>query len=268
MPTHRKPTIHLMALTAVICMMGMHFLVPQTGWCKKNAAKKAKESVGQSIDIRQDTQKKRDKWEEKKEKLVAEYESLKSIHGELLERNRQLTAEASRLEAVTRTLLEQKKESERIAKEMTPFLGGVYQQLELLVEHDTPFLAQERKDRLQRLRTLLDDVEISIAEKYRKVFEALFIETEYGSTIEVYQDKVLMGEDEVLGNIFRLGRVSMFFLSLDEQSAAQYSVGDEQWVALPDTDLAAIREAVEIGSRRRTAKLLALPIGRLSKGGE
>ena len=42
--------------------------------------------------------------------------------------------------------------------------------------------------------------------------ETLFIYAEYENTIEAYQDKVTLNEEPVIGNIFRLGRASLFFL--------------------------------------------------------
>ena len=124
--------------------------------------------------------------------------------------------------------------------------------------------------RLVRLDKVLKDPGISFSEKYRKVMEALFIEAEYGSTIEVYQDKIVLNEgsgDGVLGNIFRLGRVSLFFLSLDNTVCGVFNPGKSQWEALPEDMLPAIRSAVEIGSKRRPVELLPLPIGRLALEG-
>jgi hypothetical protein len=118
----------------------------------------------------------------------------------------------------------------------------------------------------------MKDPQVTIAEKYRKVMEALFIEAEYGSTIEVYQDKIQLqgtAQEGTLGNIFRLGRVSLFFLSLDQTACGIFNPGENKWQPLSDTHLPAIRSAVEMGSKRKPAELLPLPIGRLAaQGGE
>lgn len=235
----------------------------------QSTARKAAAPVQKSIEIRRSAQKNRDQWENQKAQLIAQYESLQQARRDLEFRNRQLEADEARYQASIRELWEQKIESERISQEMMPFLARVYDRLTMLLAGDPPFLKQERAARLARLAAVLDAGDVSIAEKYRKVMEALFIEAEYGTTIEVYRDKILFEGNAVLGDIFRLGRVSLFFLSLDRKAAAVYSVRERRWEPLPGRYTAAVQSAVEIGGKKKPAQLLALPIGRLAvKGGE
>ncbi len=196
------------------------------------------------------------------------YEQLKQENEMLVSENKDLTAAQESQKKLNQTLLKQQQESLRIQKELFPFLKDVYAQLAELVANDPPFLKDERSIRLNTLEKVIHDPEVSIAEKYRKVMEALFIEAEYGATIEVYQDKVMIGTEEVLGNIFRLGRVSLFFLSLDKQSSAYFNVAQKSWLPLSNDHLPAICSAVEIGSKRRPAELLALPLGQLAVQGD
>ena len=70
------------------------------------------------------------------------------------------------------------------------------------------------------------------------------------------------------GNIFRLGRVSLFFLSLDQQSCARFNVAQTEWQPLADEYLPAVRSAIEIGIKRKPVELLSLPIGHLALQGE
>jgi hypothetical protein len=230
-------------------------------------SQKARENVGKAIAIQQESQEKRTRWAQEKSKMVLEYEQLLREKKALEKDNQALSARRDHMKAVNSTLEQQKKQSLRVARELLPFLQTAYKTLETFVENDTPFLREERTARLARLEKFISDPQISIAEKYRKTMEALFIEAEYGSTIEVYQDKVLMasaGDEQTLGYIFRLGRVSLFFLSLDKQLCGVFDPRQDQWQLLPDDMLPAIRSAVEIGSKRRPVELLPLPIGRLA----
>ncbi|NOX34325.1 MAG: DUF3450 domain-containing protein [Deltaproteobacteria bacterium] len=258
---------HIISVCQACAVLGLwsFFSFPLPGWCGQNTAKKVKQPVAQSIQTRREIQKKRDQWEQEKTKLVHLYNRLKQEHEILVSENRELTEAETGKEALIQSLLKQKQESLRIQKEMLPFLKKIYARLETLVATDPPFLKKERSTRLKTLDKVLNDLETSMAEKYRKVMEALFIEAEYGATIEVYQDKVIIKKEAVLGNIFRLGRVSLFFLSLDRQSCAYYNVVRKQWLPLADDYLPAIRSAVEIGTKRRPVGLLSLPLGRLAK---
>ena len=123
---------------------------------------------------------------------------------------------------------------------------------------------------MARLKEVMADVEIGVAEKYRKTMEALAVEAEYGHTIEVYQDKITLADEAVLGNIFRLGRVSLFFLSLDQARAARFNVGSGRWELLDAAHIPAVASCLEIAAKRRPAELVNLPLGKLAaaKGGE
>jgi hypothetical protein len=241
---------------------------PAIGWGKTDNKKDIQKPVEASIKIRQKSQQKNDQWEQEKSNLILLYEQLKQDHEFLVLENKNLAAKKISQQTLNQTLLKQKQESIRIQKELSPFLTGVYARLETLVSSDSPFLTKERNTRLSNLKNILQDPEITIAEKYRKVMEAVFVEAEYGSSIEVYQDKVFIGKEEVLGNIFRLGRVCLFFLSLDQKEIAYYNVSQKSWQPLSNDYLPAIRSAVEIGSKRRGVELLSLPLGRITAQGD
>jgi Protein of unknown function (DUF3450) len=256
-------------IPAVLMVWIFSFLSnPAIGWGKTDNKKDIQKPVEASIKIRQKSQQKKNQWEQEKSNLIVLYEQLKQDHKFLVLENKNLTAKKISQKTLNQTLLKQKKESIRIQKELYPFLTDVYARLEALVLNDSPFLTKERKTRLSSVKNTLKDPEITIAEKYRKVMEAVFVEAEYGSSIEVYQDKVFIGKEEVLGNIFRLGRVSLFFLSLDQKETAYYNVSDKSWWPLSNDHLPAIRSAVEIGSKRRGVELLSLPLGRMTAQGE
>lgn len=248
---------------AWICAL---LMAPGPVWCGNTAAQKATQAVEQSVTILRKSQAEKDSWEQEKTRLVLLYEQLQQENETLLSENQELISKQASMQAQNLNLAQQKKESIRLAAELFPFLQDLYARLETLIANDPPFLKQEREIRLQTLEKTLNDHFVTIAEKYRKTMEALFIEAEYGSTIEVYQDKIVMGKEEVLGNIFRLGRVSLFFLSLDQASCAYFNVSQNLWQPLADDHLAAIRSAVEIGSKRRPAELLLLPLGKLAAG--
>lgn len=247
---------------------GTFLLFPLTSFCQTNRIEDVKLPVDQSIQIRQKTREETDQWEREKAKLIYLYEQLKAEQETLVLENKELAAAESEAETLNEKLLKQKQESVRIQKELLPFLNTVYEQLAALILNDTPFLKDERSLRLNNLGKVLQASDVSIAEKYRKVMEALFVEADYGNTIETYQEKVLMGNEAVLGNIFRLGRVCLFFLSLDQTSCAYYNVAEKNWTPLADEYLGAIRSGVEISKKRKPAELLSLPLGRLAAQGE
>lgn len=255
----------LTASAAGICQT-----LPDNSNNDKNISIKAQQHIENAIQMDQQSQAKRTQWEEEKIRLVSEYEQLLQQKQFLENENRDLTEQQQQLKTLNQTMNSQIEESIRVQKELAPFLTHMHEQLETFVANDTAFLKEERATRLATLDKIIKDPEVTIAEKYRKIMEALFIEAEYGSTIEVYQDKIQLGnagQEETLGNIFRLGRVSLFFLSLDQTVCGVFNPGENKWQRLSDKHLPAIRSAVEIGGKRKPAELLPLPIGRLAAQG-
>ncbi len=263
-----KRTTGLMIRTGLLFIGCVFAALPSPVRGQTSITAKVSQSVEHSVTIRQESQEQRDKWEAERLDLVLLYEQLEQAHGILVLENRELTAAEQGQKAKNLALIQQKQASLRIQKELLPFVQTVYARLSSLVAADTPFLKQERTLRMISLEKVIKDSGVSVAEKYRRVMEALFVEAEYGTTIEVYQEKVMMGAKATTGNIFRLGRVSLFFLSLDQQSCARFNVVQSAWQPLSDAYLPAVRSAVEIGTKRKPVELLSLPIGGLALQGD
>ncbi len=235
-----------------------------------NTADTVEKKVGKAVETRQKTQKAQEKWDDRQAALLVKYYQLKAENEALKAHRDELASEAGKLKELNRSLGARMEENLKIQKEMMPFLMDLTVRLDAFIQTDTPFLSRERRSRMARLKEVMADVEIGVAEKYRKTMEALAVEAEYGHTIEVYQDKITLAHEAVLGNIFRLGRVSLFFLSLDQARAARFNVGSGQWEVLDAAHIPAVASCFDIAAKRRPAELINLPLGKLAvaKGGE
>ncbi len=220
--------------------------------------------VDKAVDTRQATQATREKWDAQRQKLAEEYDRLKAENEQLAFANKNLSQQLGELEKLTQDLAREKEETLRIRTELAPFLKEQLERLKSLVAADAPFLSRERKDRLVRLAVILDDPEITIAEKYRKMMEALFVEAEYGNTVEVYREKIVVDGTQVLADIFRMGRVALFFLALDRESAGLFDVANNQWHTLDKTRVPAIEAVVEMAGKHRPMEVVTLPIGAIA----
>ncbi len=224
--------------------------------------------VGNAVDTRQATQETREKWDAQRQALAEEYDRLKEENEQLAFANANLTQKRGDLEKSIQDLTREKEEAQRIRTELAPFLKELLNRLKSLVTSDIPFLSRERNDRLARLEVILDDPDITIAEKYRKMMEALFVEAEYGNTVEVYREKIVVDGAEVLADIFRMGRVALFFLALDRENAGIFDVAANQWHTLDKTRVPAIEAVVEMAAKHRPMEVVALPLGAIAPEGE
>ena len=212
--------------------------------------------VDKAVDTRQVTQMAREKWDARRQRLAEEYDRLKAENEQLAFANKNLTQKALDLEKLNQDLTREKEETQRIRTELAPFLDALLGRLTSLVAADAPFLSQER-----------DDPDITIAEKYRKMMEALFVEAEYGNTVEVYREKIVVAGTQVLADIFRMGRVALFFLALDRESAGIFDVAENQWHTLDKTRVPAIEAVVEMAAKHRPMEVVVLPIGAIAPEG-
>lgn len=225
--------------------------------------KRIEQPVRQSIDTRQATQRAEAKWREDKADLTARFEALRAAQSQLQAQKEalgQTIAEArERIAAKERQLAD----IDQIATRIQPFLNETIGVLKTSVAGGSPFLKAERETRIACLESMMGDPDVSLSEKYRKVMEALLVEAEYGVTIETYQESISLDGQPVLVDIFRLGRISLFYQSLDRRHCGVYNVASGNWQALPATHNPDIQAAIDIAAKRKPVELLNLPLGRL-----
>ena len=240
-------------------------LLPAPAGAGKPAVdRQVQQPVREAIAIRQATQREQVKWREERqqmltlyEQLQAEQERLKTQKEALAERVRAARARVAAKEAQLTAIAQ-------ITDQVVPFLETLYQDLERRIEQDLPFLPAERRRRLENLATVLTDPGVAASDKFRKVFEALLVEAEYGNTIEVYQENIPVEGRAMLANIFRLGRLGLYYQSLDGRTCGFYNVAEAAWQPLDQAANRTLRTAIDIGSKRQPVEMLDMPLGRIA----
>lgn len=255
-------TTTVLFLTALQSALWVHsaLFVPP---CQGADTDQIKKPVAESIRIRQDTQEHEQKWRDDRERLLTRLGTLEEAQKRLILQRTALDEKVAGLKSRIAGKEIQLEDIGAIQKEITPMIAALIEELRNFVAADQPFLGEERRTRLARLVDLRDDPEVPVSEKFRKVLEAMLVETEYGNTIEVYQETIATNGGEMLVDIFRLGRVGLFYQSLDHKSCGFFNVAVSAWQPLPGVYNRSIAAAMEIGAKRRPAELLTLPLGRV-----
>ena len=240
-------------------------LAPALLWAAGNAVReKIEKPVQQAIDIRQATQKAEEAWRQERDERMALLTSLEQererLEKEQLRLQEDQAARRQRIDAKTLQLVA----SKEIAGQIAPYLEEVLAALRTRIIADQPFLARERRLRVDRLGSLLGDPGVTVSEKFRKTMEALMVEAEYGRTIEVYQDTITVEGQSLLATIFRLGRIALFYQTLDQRHSGMFDVTARTWTPLPSSFDRALRTAIDIAAKRQPVELLNLPLGRLA----
>lgn len=147
-----------------------------------------------------------------------------------------------------------------VRQELVPLIVEMVDVLEQFVELDHPMLEAERQSRVQSLRSIIVRADVEIAEKYRRVIEAYQIEAEYGQTLEAYEALALVDGREITVDYLRVGRVALFYLSLDRQQAGIWDSQARNWQRLPDQHLEDLEFAIRVAREQAPPNLIDLPL--------
>ena len=228
------------------------------------SAEEVKRTVSGTVDIRQDTPRQEDRWAVEKAGLEARYRSTKSRIDALEKQTALWARKVEVLQGQVDEFERRIEESDRLEANLHKSLEEVMNRLQGWVVEDLPFLPEERAQRLSFLDEALAQTDTSGAEKLRYLLEALLVECEYGDTVEVYEQRIQVDGEGVFANIFRLGRLSIFWQTPDGRRVGEYDRVTNRWVELPKQYVRGISAAVEMAEKRRPIELLRLPLGRLS----
>lgn len=220
--------------------------------------------VQQAIKVRRTLQAEEEQWRAERDQLLARHDALTQEITGLKAQKEHLTQTADETRQRIDAKRQQLADIQQISEGIVPLIEEMIATLEDDIETGPPFLIAERRERVARLEQLADDPEVAVSERFRKAMEAYMVEAEYGNTIEVYQESITAGDQTMLVNIFRLGRLSLFFETLDGSQCGWFNAADGKWEPLSRDYQDAIHTAIEIGAKRQPVELLTIPLGRMA----
>ena len=113
------------------------------------------------------------------------------------------------------SLHQQLAEIETTQREIVPLILRMLDSLDKFVSLDLPFLPEERKQRLTKLKDMINRADVTNAEKYRRILEAYQVENDYGKTIEAYRADLNLNDNISSVDFLRLGRVALYYQRFD-----------------------------------------------------
>jgi len=142
------------------------------------------------------------------------------------------------------------------ALDVQPMLQRMYDDLVQFVQNDLPFFKEERTERIARLTELMQNVDATASEKFRRLIEAYQIEMEYGRTMTAYRETL---EDGRVAEMVRLGRVALMYRVIDTGEVGYWDKDMKQFIADPDSR-SGIEEALSIAKEERAPDLIVIPV--------
>lgn len=242
----------LCALLGLLC-------VTSSGWAAQSLDGMSTDTLHNS----RQTQKMRETWDQEERQLRSQIAALETdsqrLQQDLEQLGRFITTEDKRIAEQHRRL----QESKKLREGLLAWLQDVYSRLEQVNNNGLPFLAEERTRRLADLKEVLDDPYAPLYEQFRRVFEVLLVEAEFGHSSEVYRGEIALGDETIQADLLRVGRLALFFRSLDGKRAGLFDPSSGRFRWLENDTLSDISKAFAVVRREAAPEMVALPIGRI-----
>jgi hypothetical protein len=149
-----------------------------------------------------------------------------------------------------------------IERQILPLMQRMIDGLAVFIELDIPFLLDERRSRVARLRDLVDAPDYTVAEKFRDVMQAWQIENDYGTFNGTYTAELEVNGVRREVDFLQIGRTAFLYLTPDQRLAGVWDQRKREWVQLDDELRNAVIEGLEIvrTGNPASAELFLVPV--------
>ena len=174
--------------------------------------------------------------------------------------NRLMRAQVDGQEAVLEDIALSIDQVDVINRQIFPLMERMIDGLDQSIKLDVPFLMEERTERIQNLRDIMERSDVSVAEKFRKVMEAYQIELDYGTSSEYYTQSLTLEDGATRSyNVLRIGRVGLYFQSDDSKITGYWDNTQRTWV-LDDSARSDIRTGLRMARQLIAPELIVVPV--------
>lgn len=142
---------------------------------------------------------------------------------------------------------------------VVPLMYQMLAGLEQHIQQDKPIRLEARLARLEQLKTLMPQADVSDAEKYRRILEAYQIEMDYGIKLGSYRSQINVGRKIEAEQLY-LGRVSLVARSLDRSQYWSWDMNQQSWVSIDTSQASHIDQAFAIADKQASPSLIELPV--------
>lgn len=144
---------------------------------------------------------------------------------------------------------------------LVPLMYQMIDGLNTSIRTGKPIQLKRRQQRIEKLRAMMTQADISDAEKYRQIMEAYQIELAYGIKLQTYQAKIILPSGEAIeAEILHLGRVSLIARNPDHSKYWQWSDAKSAWLSADSSTYDDLNQAYLVATKQATPSLLNLPV--------
>ncbi|VFQ46287.1 DUF3450 domain-containing protein [Desulfoluna butyratoxydans] len=221
------------------------------------------ETVRQDISLAHTTQKREGAWEKERRALETKISRLESTQRSLQEEVDALLWANGRKEKEAARLDGEIAKASHLTEGLSPLIADEAKRATQVVTQSLPFLKNERETRLAALTDWVKAPATKQAEKLERLLELFTIETQFGHTSEAWQEEIEVEGEPITVQLLKVGRLSLYYLTLDEKGCGVFSPEKGAYEPLPANCAPHLKKAIALAQRERSAELVSLPIGRI-----
>lgn len=242
---------------AIALCAGLWMTLPAPAAASPDSAERiVKEAIGTEVAA----QKENEAWQAERASILEDMRQLQNENMWLSFQQKKYSRYVTEMEGKVAELERTQAELDRMENELEPYLYELVEGFTAFVESDLPFLKEERARRVAFLQATLDDHELALGEKLRRIFEALEIEASYGQTAEVTSGLVSLDGRDAHVSLVRAGRLGLYCLTPDERSAGRYDAASGEFRTIPGKYVTSIVHLRNMAKLKRFTELVALPV--------
>jgi len=150
-------------------------------------------------------------------------------------------------------------EIERTQREVMPMMQRMLDQIDRFVDLDIPFLLDNRRERIQKLKDTMGKADVAISEKYRRIVEAYQIELDFGRTLEAYEGKLDGDSAGRTVRFLRIGRVGLLYQTMDGEETGYWDRDKKAWV-VDNSYRSAVKKGFAVATKQGAPELIEAPM--------
>jgi TolA-binding protein len=225
-----------------------------------NTVDKALEDGAKRVNKAQQSQQRIDAVDDQIRSAEREYRGLvKEIDGlnvYIQQLDKQLNSQQQELDEIESSI----RQVNLVQRQITPLMLKMIGAIERFVDADVPFLTDERRERVEGLKSLMGRSDVTMAEQYRKVLEAYQAEVDYGRTIESYRGTLELNNEAREVDFLRVGRVALIYQSLDGKELGVWNNNLREWQDLDASYKSRVMAGIRIAREQAAPDLIKVPV--------
>lgn len=148
-----------------------------------------------------------------------------------------------------------------IQRQIQPLVMEMLETVSQFIELDAPYRKETRMGRVDKLRGMMSNADVTIAEKFRQVLEIYSIESEYARKIDSYEDELDVNGEKLNVDVLAIGRIALLYQTKDGSRTGVWDRDSKSWQELDSGEYRSeIRNAIRIAQKKAQNDIMSLPI--------